>query len=123
MTSGDYVAITNYATSPKTAAELYNMALQYLDTAKATWEINEVTFLAMNVTRPLSDPSFAATDKDRKYRLITFGFNHDSEKTKNDPKRLSFISLWNEGQVREYDCRDEKMLFDSILKSPTPLKN
>jgi hypothetical protein len=121
VTSNDYLAITNYINKPKTAAELYKIATQYLDTAKATFEVNAVTFLAKDLSYPASDWNSVIAAKNKKYYLIGFEFNHFTQSYKKDPKKLFAIMSWKDGQVREYDIREEKRFIDSILKSPVPL--
>jgi hypothetical protein len=126
QTYDDFLALADYKSHPKTAAELYKIAKHYIDTVKAKLEVNSVTFLAKDVDGPKLYWDAHIWNQEKEYCLITFEFNHFKKEFLNKPLKLNGITLWKDALSTTYDVGNDdrdKWELDSILKSPKVLQN
>ena len=90
-----------------------------MDTTKADLPIDIVNFVGKSHWGSLPKGSWSTMKDQKRYMIVSFGFNSKVDPVKYNPYNLTLVSIFRDGQSRYFTKED----IDSVMESHVPLDN
>jgi len=124
LTYADLLVVENYSNGSMSIREFYEIAKNYIDTVKADRPVSLVQFLGKNSKWQLPDSDPYYSEDQKKYYLLSIGFNNDTETNRVKNLDVDFIALWlSEEPTIFFKTKKRPNVFDSLLSIKQPYNN
>ncbi|MGZ4012296.1 MAG: hypothetical protein ACXVLF_15165 [Flavisolibacter sp.] len=113
----DFVILENYENDFYTVRQLANIAIRYLDTAKASLPITRVTIIGepFGVTLPpgMTNRYYEHAD----YQVVSFVFPELAPGYPHTAEGIESISIWKKGEAESFDAVDSLLASKGLINN------